>query len=66
MKAKDDTEQVKAVADILSASKSPLDIESLAAHFSGKGTWKKRLPSILEMLVVVGKARADDGRYSVL
>jgi hypothetical protein len=63
---KGDIEQVKAVADILSASKSPLDIESLAAHFSGKGTWKKRLPSILEMLVVVGKVRADDGKFGVV
>ncbi|MEZ5494744.1 MAG: hypothetical protein R3E61_09305 [Pseudomonadales bacterium] len=40
---------------ILAASKIALDIDAIAAHFTGKGAWKKRLPSILEMLVVVGR-----------
>jgi hypothetical protein len=60
---KGDLEQVKAVADLVAASKSPLNLESVAACFSGKGQWKKRLPNILEMLVVVGKARVDERGY---
>lgn len=57
---KGDLEQVKAVADLIAASKSPMNLESVAACFSGKGQWKKRLPNILDMLVVGGKARVDE------
>lgn len=60
---KGDLEQVKAVADLIAASKSPMNMESVAACFSGKGQWKKRLPNILDMLVVVGKARMDERGY---
>ena len=60
---KDDIAQVKAVADVLAASKTPLDLDAIAAHFTGKGPWKKRLPSILEMLVVVGKVRVENGVF---
>jgi hypothetical protein len=63
---KGDIEQVKAVIDVLAASKSLLDVDSIAAHFTGKGAWKKRLPSILEMLVVVGKTRADGDKYGLV
>ena len=63
---KGDLEQVKAVADLIAASKSPLNLESVAECFSGKGQWKKRLPNILEMLVVVGKARVDERGYSAV
>jgi hypothetical protein len=62
---KGDIDQVKAVIDVLAASKSLLDIDAIAAHFSGKGAWKKRLPSILEMLVVVGKVRMDADKYGI-
>jgi hypothetical protein len=60
---KGDIDQVKAVIEVLADSKSPLDIEAVAAHFKGKGPWKKRLPAILDMLVVVGKARLDSAKY---
>lgn len=63
---KGDLEQVKAVADLIAASKSPLNLESVVACFSGKGQWKKRLPNILDMLVVVGKARVDERGYVVM
>lgn len=62
---KGDIDQVKAVIDVLAASKSLLDIDAIAAHFTGKGAWKKRLPSILEMLVVVGKTRAEGEKYGL-
>lgn len=60
---KGDLEQVKAIADLIANSKSPLSLESVATCFSGKGQWKKRLPNILDMLVIVGKARVDERGY---
>jgi hypothetical protein len=61
---KGDIEQVKAVAGVLVNSKTPLNLEAIAAHFSSKGAWKKRLPGILEMLVAVGRVRmTEDQAY---
>lgn len=62
---KGDIDQVKAIIDVLATSKSPLDIEAIAAHFTSKGAWKKRVPAILEMLVVVGKVRMDGEKYGL-
>ena len=53
-------DQVAAIAHILSASTSPQSLDSLAAHFSGRGKWKARLPQILETLVALGRARQVD------
>lgn len=50
-------EQIKAVADVLSASPTALDMNAVAAHFKGRGPWRNRLPVILETLVAVGRAR---------
>ncbi len=50
-------EQARAVADALVAARCPLTHDELAARFSGKGAWKKRLPPLLETLVAVGRAR---------
>ncbi|MEN9485021.1 MAG: hypothetical protein RJB37_2901, partial [Pseudomonadota bacterium] len=56
--------QMRAVADALAASAQPLDEDALAARFTGRGPWKKRLPQILETLVVLGKAQRDEsGRW---
>ena len=49
--------QARAVADALVAARCPLTHDELAARFSGKGAWKKRLPPLLETLVAVGRAR---------
>jgi hypothetical protein len=59
-------EQIKAVADILSAAPSALDLEAIAAQFKGRGPWRQRLPMILETLVVIGRARRVDnvGRWT--
>lgn len=59
-------DQVKAVADLLAASRAPLDEEAIAAQFTGKGPWKKRLPTILNMLVAVGRARLEAHGYTSL
>lgn len=61
---KDDIAQVKAIIDLLSSTKHPIALDTIATYFSGKGQWKKRLPNILEMLVVVGKARADGDKFA--
>jgi hypothetical protein len=60
---KDAVAQVRAVADVLSASPAPLSIDDIAARFTARGPWKKRLPQLLEMLVAMGRAREADGRY---
>jgi hypothetical protein len=53
--------QMRAVAEALAASAQPLDEDALAARFTGRGPWKKRLPQILETLVVLGKAQREAG-----
>ena len=56
-------EQVAAVARVLAAASIPLPEAAIAAHFSGKGAWKKRLPQLLETLVALGRARVLAGGY---
>ncbi|MCK7580990.1 MAG: hypothetical protein MZV65_38830 [Chromatiales bacterium] len=41
----------------------PLDADAVAARYTGRGTWKKRLPQLLETLVALGRARAVEGGY---
>jgi hypothetical protein len=54
-------EQVRAVADALTPS--PQDEAALAARFTGKGPWKKRLPEILAMLEALGRAKRSEGGW---
>jgi hypothetical protein len=56
-------EQVAAVARVLAGSPIPLSEAAIAARFSGKGAWKKRLPPLLETLVALGRARVVVGAY---
>ena len=60
---KDAVDQVRAVAEVLAASPVPLGIDEIAARFTGRGPWKKRLPQLAAMLVALGRAREQDGRY---
>ena len=53
-------EQIKAVADILSATPSALDLDAIATHFKGRGRWRERLPVILETLVAIGRVHLID------
>lgn len=50
-------EQVAAVARVLAASPIPLSEADLAARFTGKGAWKKRLPQIVDTLEALGRVR---------
>jgi hypothetical protein len=54
-------EQVRAVADALTST--PQDEPAIAARFTGKGPWKKRLPEILAMLAALGRAKQSDGGW---
>lgn len=57
------TEQIKAVAEVLACAGRSLDLEALAGHFSGRGRWRERLPTLLDTLVALGRARMVDGRW---
>lgn len=61
---KDAIEQVRAVTDVLAIGLTPLSLEDIAARFTARGSWKKRLPALLDMLVALGRAREAEGRYS--
>jgi hypothetical protein len=50
-------EQIKAVAEVLSASGRPLALSDLEARFTARGRWRDRLPTILETLEALGRAR---------
>jgi hypothetical protein len=52
-------EQMRAVADLLAASAQPLSEDAIAAHFKGRGAWKKSLPRILDALAALGRARRE-------
>ena len=60
---KDAVAQVRAVADVLSASPLALSADDIAARFTGRGPWKKRLPQLLDMLEAMGRAHVIEGRY---
>jgi hypothetical protein len=61
---KDALEQVRAVADVVSGSLVPLSVDDVAARFTARGTWKKRLPQLLDTLVSLGRVRESNGKYS--
>lgn len=70
---RDAVDQVRAVADLLSVSPVPLSQDEIAARFTARGPWKKRLPQLpqlpqllemLEMLVALARAHEQDGKYS--
>lgn len=60
---KDTVDQVRAVADLLAGSPVPLSLDDIGNRFTARGPWKKRLPKLLEMLVALGRAQEQDGRY---
>jgi hypothetical protein len=57
------TEQVKAVAETLAAIPEPVTEAELAARFTARGPWRRRLANILEMLVTLGQARQEGSHY---
>ena len=58
-------DQIRAVANVVSRASRPIDIEEVAAHFSARGRWRERLPTILATLGALGRARElPDGRWT--
>lgn len=53
-------EQIKAVSDVMQSARRPLTLDDLAAHFSARGRWRDRLPTIVETLEAIGRARRTD------
>lgn len=58
--------QVKAVAEVLTAARAPLADDAIAARFTGRGAWKKRLPQIIDTLVAVGRVRRRKDGLAVI
>ena len=58
-------EQVKAVADVLAQAGAALDLDGIAARFSGRGRWRARLPSILDTLAALGRVHAQSATHWV-
>jgi hypothetical protein len=56
---KEPAAQAKALSDLLAASPAPLSLDAIASHFTARGRWRERLEPMLDMLVVLGKARHD-------
>lgn len=59
-------EQVKAVAEVLTAARAPLADGAIAACFTGRGAWKKRLPQIIGTLVAGGRVRRRKDGLAVI
>ena len=56
-------DQIRAVAQVLASARAPLPEPAVAARFTGRGPWKRRLPQLLDTLVAVGRARPTDAGY---
>lgn len=53
--------QVAALTAVLAQSATALSLDGIAAHFSGRGAWKRRLAQIVDTLVALGRARVVGG-----
>jgi hypothetical protein len=56
-------EQVRAIAQLLASSPTPLPLPTIEAAFKGKGPWKKSLPRLLDTLEALGRARQEGGGW---
>ena len=59
-------EQMRAVANVLTASAAALTEADIAAHFSGRGPWKRRLPQIIDTLEALGRARRSKDKVQAV
>jgi hypothetical protein len=49
--------QIKAVAEVLATHGRPLTLADLEARFTARGRWRDRLPTIIDTLEALGRAR---------
>ena len=54
-------EQIKAVAQVLDGATQPIHLDLLASHFKASGSWRKRLPVILDTLETLGRIQKLEG-----
>lgn len=47
--------QIKAVAHVLAQADTALTLTDIAAHFTGRGRWRERLPTLLDTLEALGR-----------
>ena len=59
-------EQMRAVAEVLSGAGAAQAEAEIAAHFTGRGPWKRRLPQIVDTLVALGRARKAGGKVQAV
>ena len=58
---------MRAVAEVLTASATALTETDIAAPFTGRGPWKRRLSQNMDTLVALGRARKiKDDRIRVI
>lgn len=53
-------EQVKAVAQLLVSNAAALTLAQIEARFTGRGAWKKSLPTLLQTLQALGRAQQTE------
>jgi len=58
-------EQIRAVAEVVAAAPAGITLDELAAAFTGRGAWKKRLPPIVESLEALGRVRISSDGESI-
>lgn len=58
-------DQVKVVAQLLASSAVALMLAQIEAHFTGRGAWKKTLPTLLQTLQALGRAQQTEQRGHV-
>ena len=58
-------EQMRAVAQLLVRAGRPIALTHIEAGFTGRGPWKRRIPSILEALAALGRARQVNGLWAL-
>ena len=58
-------EQMRGVAGVLTISARPIGLDVIAANFTGRGPWKRRIPQILEALAALGRARVVNGLWTM-
>lgn len=56
-----DTLLERLVAQALADTRVPLTEDAIATRFQGRGPWEKRLPQIIDTLIVVGRVHPVDG-----
>ena len=58
-------EQMRGVADVLTSTARPIGVDVIAAAFTGRGPWKRRIPQILDALAALGRARMVNGLWTL-